>query len=241
VILNTLASCKSTKSHPSLIPTPEADSIAPAHGMPELEPDMLKLDDTPRVSFADEEEVRIITPRVSSFNSSVTEENSSSPADSGTSTPTSEYSITTSPVARTLADRLSFWSRLSKRTSPTLGGIMPSSLASLSTAEEQRSLDEVKSEENGEPGASLEEILAQTAPPPALEKDRRSELEDKVVRECVREFTKGGMYFAYNFGRFVGHSEVSSVSYPPQTSHGHFNINKNKLQSHKSRMLCYMT
>ncbi|KAJ7661766.1 SacI homology domain-containing protein [Mycena rosella] len=37
------------------------------------------------------------------------------------------------------------------------------------------------------------------APAPASPEEQHSELEDKIVKEVIREFPKGGMYFAYTF------------------------------------------
>jgi hypothetical protein len=51
-----------------------------------------------------------------------------------------------------------------------------------------------------EPAEVIGTILASTAPPPATIEERHLEIETKVIRECVREFTKGSMYFTHNFG-----------------------------------------
>ncbi|KAK0228754.1 SacI homology domain-containing protein [Armillaria fumosa] len=101
----------------------------------------------------------------------------------------SSESSTASPVIKALASRLSFWNRLSsggtkglKQTSDDVSNPSPNC--------EQDILDE------GDP----EEVLASiVAPEPASPEERHSELERKVIRECVKEFTKGGMFFAYNF------------------------------------------
>jgi hypothetical protein len=50
------------------------------------------------------------------------------------------------------------------------------------------------------PEKVVEAIVNATAPAPTSSEERHRELEEKVVRECVRELTKGGMYFAYTFG-----------------------------------------
>jgi hypothetical protein len=70
----------------------------------------------------------------------------------------------------------------------------------MSLTEEEEVLDNMMSEGKEEPAQVIESILASTAPPPVTSEERHSELETKVVRECIREYTKGGMYFAYNFG-----------------------------------------
>lgn len=62
------------------------------------------------------------------------------------------------------------------------------------------SLDSIISEGVKEPVEVLETLLTQTAPAPATQEEKHKEMEEKVVKECVREFSRGGMYFAYNFG-----------------------------------------
>ena len=105
----------------------------------------------------------------------------------------SETSEATSPIFKTLAEWLSFWSRLSNRptTSP------PFNAGALTLTEEQEAFDRLA---NGGKEQPAEVIVASTAPPPSTTEERDSELETKVIRECIREFTKGGMYFAYTFG-----------------------------------------
>ena len=112
-------------------------------------------------------------------------------------------SVATSPVFNTLAERLSFWSRLSKR--PPVSNkhhhpLVADPLTLTEEHEEQEAFDRLTSGGNEQPAEVMESILASTAPPPATTEERHSELETKVIRECIREFTKGGMYFAYRFG-----------------------------------------
>lgn len=112
----------------------------------------------------------------------------------------SDTSVTTSPVFNTLAERLSFWSRLSKRPLVSNKKHHPLVAESLNLTEEQEAFDRLTNGGREQPAEVMESILASTAPPPATTEERHSELETKVVRECIREFTKGGMYFAYRFG-----------------------------------------
>jgi phosphatidylinositol 4-phosphatase len=108
-------------------------------------------------------------------------------------------SVTASPVFKTLAERLSFWSRLPQR--PTASNEQrPLVAGHLTLAEEQEAFDRLTNGGREQPAQVMENILASTAPPPAMTEERHSQLEAKVVRECIREFTKGGMYFAYRFG-----------------------------------------
>jgi hypothetical protein len=164
---------------------------------------------TARVTFADEDQIKLMTPlhTQSTFPSSPPSPHSSpNTPDSGTSTPNSIDSLASSPIAKTLATRLSFWSRLSKRTTSA-----ESESAKDEDPAERISLDSLFPSKNPTPTPNpnprltspseiLSTILATTAPPPPTADERKSELEDKIVRETVKEFTKGGMYFAYNFG-----------------------------------------
>lgn len=132
----------------------------------------------------------------------------SSPSSSLTSvasTPSSsEYSVHAGAVAKTLAARMSFWNRLSKRDPVPQPSISqsPEQDALLSSEEGQLllPLDAIIKDDKGDPSQVLDSILASTAPPPPTVEQKHTELEDKIVRECVREFTRGGMYFAYSFG-----------------------------------------
>jgi hypothetical protein len=115
----------------------------------------------------------------------------------------SDNSIATaSPVLTTLAERLSFWNRQSQ-TPPVSDKQHPLSAEPLTLTEEHEAFDRLIKGGNEEPAEVMESILASTAPPPATTEERHSELEKKVIRECIKEFTKGGMYFAYRFGIFI--------------------------------------
>lgn len=172
-----------------------------------------------RVTFADTDEVKLLTPLEAPSHTPT-----SSTPNSGTSTPNSNSDDSlinaniNSPVAKIVASRLSFWSRLSKRDS--VGGATSDGEGSVrdSTDVDHPSLDEhipAPSSPNPPhltstpttpkpnlttPSEIISTILNTTAPPPPTPEERKSELENKIVRETVKEFTKGGMYFAYNFG-----------------------------------------
>ena len=111
----------------------------------------------------------------------------------------SDNSVATSPVFKTLAERLSFWSVLSKRP-PVSDKQHLLVVEPLTLIEEHEAFDRLTNGGREQPAEVMESILASTAPPPATTEERHSELETKVIRECIREFTKGGMYFAYKFG-----------------------------------------
>ncbi|CAL1705121.1 unnamed protein product [Somion occarium] len=163
---------------------------------------------SPHVKFATEDQIKMMTPLTShGFEPTLDDDSTpSSPSSSVASTPSSDISLNTNNVARALADKLSFWSRLSKRASrPTFSAAEQGlahdeeALRSLMRGESPTDLNEMM--ENGvkEPAEVLDSILQATAPPPPTVEEKHGELEEKIIRECVREFTRGGMYFSYNF------------------------------------------
>jgi hypothetical protein len=96
-----------------------------------------------------------------------------------------------SAVAKALTPKLSFWNRLPKPNGDTSG--------ERKSLEQQDVLDSIFKDGKEEPEAVLS-LLAESAPNPATSEERNIQLEEKIVKECVREYTKGGMYFAYTFG-----------------------------------------
>ncbi|KAJ6547710.1 SacI homology domain-containing protein [Mycena capillaripes] len=205
ITVNTLASRNTHLSRPSLLVTSGTlDSLPSIHDI-EQTPSSTSAQvvdaprSSPRVQFSSTDDVKLVTPLATSF--TLNSDEHSSPASpyassSDLSSPSDEQSIATSPVAKTLASRLSFWSRLSKRTS------VPSTPVTPTPPEEppvQQSLDDLISQGQQEPAAVLSDLIETLAPAPVSTEEQHSELEDKIVRECIREFTKGGMYFAYTF------------------------------------------
>ncbi|KAE9409523.1 hypothetical protein BT96DRAFT_872168 [Gymnopus androsaceus JB14] len=154
---------------------------------------------SPRVQFSEPDVIRNQSTPYISLNSD--EHSIQSPSDStselslsGSSTPSLvESQNSSAPIAKVLASRLSFWSRLSKRNS-----LFPedSQQASRKSVPEPLSLDAL--DEGETPGEVIESILSATAPPPETVEEKHSELEEKILRECIREFSKG-MFFAYTF------------------------------------------
>lgn len=160
---------------------------------------------SPHVKFATEPQVKVMTPQTAQEFEAQDEGSPPSPASSAASTPSSEYSLNTDHVVKTLTARLSFWSRMSKRPSTQKSEPRTSQDSQASDSDpdiEQRrmSLDAVIKDGKAEPSQIIDSILETNAPPPPTAEQKNSELEDKIVRECVREFTRGGMYFAYAFG-----------------------------------------
>ncbi|KIM79647.1 hypothetical protein PILCRDRAFT_823187 [Piloderma croceum F 1598] len=177
-----------------------------------------------RVTFSDTDEIKLLTPL-----KAPSQTPTPSTPNSGTSTPnsTSDDSLVNaninSPIAKIVASRLSFWSRLSKRNSgsgvtgdgdgsvrdstdvdrPSLDELIPTPPSSSSPnpphPTSTPTVSQTPKPNLTSPSEILSTILNTTAPPPPTAEERKSELEDKIVRETVKEFTKGGMYFAYNF------------------------------------------
>ena len=171
-------------------------------------------DTPPRVKFATEDQVKIMTPVTADgfeqpeADAVVDPSRSPSPSPSTVSTPSSEMSVHTGSVAKALADRLSFWNRMSKpkmdqfsfgravarEDAANIGGHKPTS------SKDGISLDAIIKKGDEEPAEVLNTILAASAPPPRTVDQKNSELEEKIIRECVSQFTRGGMFFAYTFG-----------------------------------------
>ncbi|KAF7338181.1 hypothetical protein MVEN_02043000 [Mycena venus] len=204
--INTLASRNTHISRPSLLPSSKTlDSLSSVHDVEQSaaststsEQDGGAPRSSPRVQFASTNDIKVMTPLATSF--TLNSDEHSSPASpyassSDLSSPSDEQSITTSPVAKTLAARLSFWSRLSKRTSIPATPITPT--VAEDPPPERQSLDAMIKEQ--EPATVLNTVIETLAPAPVSPEEQHSELEDKIVKEVIREFTKGGMYFAYTF------------------------------------------
>ncbi|KAF7294817.1 hypothetical protein MIND_01019600 [Mycena indigotica] len=200
ITLNTLASRHTHISRPSLIVQSRTlDSVPNIHETTtDAAADPPR--SSPRVQFADNDQVKVVTPLTATTFSLNTDEHASAPASpfsssSDLSLPEDEQSAATSPVAKTLVSRLSFWTRLSKRTSlpPTPAASEPDP----AMVPPSESLDDMIKEQ--EPAVVISNLIETLAPPPATPEEQHSQLEDKIIRECIREYTKGGMYFAYTF------------------------------------------
>ncbi len=132
-------------------------------------------------------------PSVSAPNGDNLSVQSVSPTSSGTSTPTSA-AIPISPFAKVLAERLSFWKP--KRVSSAPSTKMTDGASEVAIDDLMDSMDQGAVE----PSEVLDTIITAAAPPPQTVEERHSELEEKVVKETIRQFTRGGMYFSYDFG-----------------------------------------
>ncbi|EKM55175.1 uncharacterized protein PHACADRAFT_184007 [Phanerochaete carnosa HHB-10118-sp] len=211
--LKLLATRRNVNPRLSLIPTGAVSapgSIDDVPGTPDT-----KDPNTPRVTFAQEEQVKVMTPLSAQGFGRVSDDESepntgmSSPSDSAQSTPSSEFSVMTGNIAKTLADRLSFWNKMSRRDSATTIGQTlaanererepspaPSSSASI---HERTSLDAIIKKGDEEPSEVLDTILNQQSPSPGTTEQKNTELEEKILKEIVHQFSRGGMYFAYCF------------------------------------------
>lgn len=208
IALNTLAARNIALTRPSLLKPHNAEATDTSLDMSD-DPQLPKIQEADshrkgahRVQFSSNSDLedRNHLNTNAGIGNSIRRPSSAQSTASDISTPSSEASAATSPVFKTLASRLSFWSRLSKRTPTGMESEFPVVPEPMSLTEEEEVLDNMMNEGKEEPAQVIESILASTAPPPATSEERHSELETKVVRECIREYTKGNMYFAYNFG-----------------------------------------
>ena len=69
---------------------------------------------------------------------------------------------------------------------------------------ESSQLLEPHSDVDDEDSAEGPQDLLKTMPSsPISAKERRNEMDARIVRECIREYAKGGMYFSYGFGDYT--------------------------------------
>ena len=157
-----------------------------------------------KVKFSEDHEVKVVSPlpdaefRPSSPASSV-----NSLLSSGATTPNSD-SDPTSQVAKALSSRLSFWTRLSRR---------QSAQPEVDTEDEtpQQLKHDDQDDPAQEPADVMQDILNSNSPTPSTAEERQSELDAKVLKECIKQFTKGCMFFAYNFGELLYANYPSEV------------------------------
>ena len=189
--MNALLLRNSNNPRPSLLP-PANDDISPKDSPAKPQAS------TRAVKFADGDEIKVMTPLTKQQDNVFADlQNNSPSSSSGRSSPSSELSQT-GPVERTIAGRLAFWDRFSKRSKPDEFG------ESYPVDDPELSLDTIMAGGRHEPAEVLGDIITATAPAPTTQEETHNQLEDKIVRETIREFSKGGMYFAYNFGQWFG-------------------------------------
>jgi cell pole-organizing protein PopZ len=148
-----------------------------------------------RVKFAEEHEVKVMTPVSVDRFSALDRPPSPASVVSVASSLSSEVSA--APVANVLANRLSFWNKLSKTSDAKSSNV--ESVAK----EETGPLDSLIHEDMPEPQEVLNRIIETAAPPPTTIREKYTELEAKILRQTVKEFAKGEIYFAYDFGTVI--------------------------------------
>lgn len=184
-VTNAVARRKATRARGSLVVSPSREQLSDP-GFPPNEA-------RPHVKFSDDHQVKVMTPEAEDEFTLL--DRSPSPVSVASSVASSVSSeVSRAPVAKALAKRLSFWSTLSKRNS-----LKVSEDESHSDAEEAQPLDALIHEGMPEPQQVLSEIIKTAAPPPPTMKDKYSELEAKILRQTIKEYAKGEMYFAYDF------------------------------------------
>lgn len=185
-VTNTVARRKATRARRSFVVSPSREQLSDP-GFPPNEA-------RPHVKFSDDHQVKVMTPETIDEFSLV--DRSPSPVSVASSVASSVSSeVSRAPVAKALARRLSFWSTLSRKNS-----LKASEDESHSDAEDAQPLDALIHEGMPEPQQVLSEIIKTAAPPPPTMKDKYSELEAKILRQTIKEYAKGEMYFAYDFG-----------------------------------------
>ena len=226
-VLLALASRNRTDRRTSLLPAEPAEKEGTTEAEEEVDRPATEDADAEgkkslHVKFADQHEVKVVSPLPGQGFDIPEDRGPPSPSSSTASTPSSIQSTTnTDTVVKTLAERLSFWTRISKRNSrqaaaidhalveqPDGAGLDPDELESL-VRDETKNPEEV-----------IESIVSSAAPAPQTTEEKHWELEDKIVRECVREYTRGGMYFAYSFGAYLlayGLEATPAQNSPAQT------------------------
>lgn len=148
-----------------------------------------------RVKFADDHEIKVMTPLAANFS---TFDRPPSPASVASTVTSTSSEFAGAPVAKALVKRLSFWNGVSRKNS-----IKTTAVESPLVKEEAEPLDALIHEGMPEPQQVLSEIIETAAPPPATIKAKYTELEAKIVRQTVKEFARGEMYFAYDFGKIT--------------------------------------
>lgn len=190
VAVNALLSRNNRTARPSLLPLAD-DDLGPE--------DSLTRQEAPAraVRFADGDEVKVMTPTTAreDFADPQNDGIYSPSSSSGRSSPNSEMSQT-GPIERTIAARLAFWNRSTKK------GQAPDFSDSYPVDEPDSPLGTMTAGIHKGPAEVLRDIMV-TAPAPMTREETHTQLEDKIVRETIREFSKGGMYFAYSFGQCI--------------------------------------
>ncbi|QRV85813.1 phosphatidylinositide phosphatase SAC2 [Ceratobasidium sp. AG-Ba] len=169
---------------------PDADPETPAEDVPDLTPAVAE----PKVKFAPEPPQVMQMPETNDSSASLAE-SSDSPTTSGASTPLSSASASSlsgAPVAKTLVNRLTFWSK------PRTVAPAPPSLDTATAGQDNS--PHIPGQAEQEPEEALHKILdAGSNTAPSSTEERNAELTKKIVREIVRQYSSGCMYYSLDF------------------------------------------
>jgi phosphatidylinositol 4-phosphatase len=186
-VTSTIARSNAVKARSSLLVGPSREPPSDDAGLPGEAGN--------RVKFADGHEVKVMSPMTADgFSTFDRPPSPASVASSVVSSASSEFAA--APVAKVLASRLSFWNRVPRKNS-----IGAAAIESRPVSEEIQPLDALIHEDMPLPHQVMSEIIETAAPPPATIKEKYTELEAKILRQTIKEFSKGEMYFAYDFGK----------------------------------------
>ena len=131
-----------------------------------------------------------------------------------------------SPVIEAIVPRLSFWNKITKPAQTFSQSLLSANVKGKEKEKERESdaadytssapllgdeseyadqepseIERLIHEKKAEPSEVLKNVLAAFTFQAGSPEERHAELEAKIVRECVRSFAKGEMYFAYTFGK----------------------------------------
>ena len=151
-----------------------------------------------RVKFSEEPEIKVMSPLPDSDDGFPVIDRSPSPISVASVASSVSSELSAAPVAKVLASRLSFWSKSPKKNSVNTPDVESPRVSV--DEEDARPLDALIHEDMPEPQEVLNNIIETVAPSPATMSQKYTELEAKILRQTVKEFAKGEMYFAYDFG-----------------------------------------
>ncbi|KAG9097512.1 hypothetical protein FS749_006131, partial [Ceratobasidium sp. UAMH 11750] len=186
--LNGLIARKTPQTPNPLRSNPNTEPETPAEDVPDLTPVVPE----PKVKFAPDPPQMLERPSLNQSSTSLSE-STESPTASGASTPLSSTSSLsgTTPVAKMLMNRLTFWSK------PRTPGPAPPALDTTHVQDTTHNPHANHTEEDKEPEEALHRILdAGEASAPVSTEERNAELTRKVVREVVRQYSSGCMYYS---------------------------------------------
>ena len=166
-----------------------------------------------RVKFSEEPEIKVMSPVLDSDGGFPAIDRSPSPISVASVASSVSSELSAAPVAKVLASRLSFWSKSPKKHNVNTPDV-ESPRVSVDEEDDARPLDALIHEDMPEPQEVLNNIIETVAPSPATMSQKYTELEAKILRQTVKEFAKGEMYFAYDFGAPI-HIPLKSLPITP--------------------------